>query len=423
MYECDVWNFPATLSGLRFRGDWRTRLEFYGRALSRHRLVFGNSLSGLENVRAPVDLYRAFAEAKNAQYFGEKSPFYCDRLDVLAKNHPGCSLILIWRDPAEIYRSIEDAASKSYYFRRHGMLSRLIFYQEKMIEQADRVTRSGGRVHHVFYDKLVDNTEESCRAICRFLEIEFDKKMLDLAGADLSAVFRTPMFEFLRRGVIERRQFLNNGHSSRAAGKLERFQNRWNRLRHEKLGFQKIPPAGPEPSFLEHCYHGLAGSVLCGMDMAIRASFEFLPLPWLRTYRQAKAWLQAGHTRAGAERSSLFNDFLTNKVTVLLSFVVLALVAIADYLTPVSVSLIPFYVIPAAIMTLVINRRWGTITAAASVLVWALIQNVQNNPCVNFSHLQVCLWNMFMRFSIVEIVVLLLDRIRLEFSSKKNPSD
>jgi hypothetical protein len=79
MYECDVWNFPATLSSLRFRGDWRTRLEFYGRALSRHRLIFGNSLNGLEHVRTPTDLYRLFAESKNAQYFGEKSPFYCDR--------------------------------------------------------------------------------------------------------------------------------------------------------------------------------------------------------------------------------------------------------------------------------------------------------------------------------------------------------
>lgn len=422
MYECDVWNFPQALSGLRFRGDWRGRLEFYGRALSRHRLVFGEGLNGLENVRKPVDLYRVFAETKNAPLFGEKSPFYCDRLLQLSRNHPDCSIILIWRDPVEIFRSVVDAANNSYYFRRHGMMSRLIFYQEKMIAQAEELGRSGGRVHHVTYDNLVDRTEESCRAICHFLEIDFDNKMLDLTGADLSAVFRAPQFEFLRRGKIERRQFSSSGRDSRAVEKLRRFHNRWNRLCHEKLDFQKSTPSGPEPSFPERLYHRCAGSFLCSMDMAIRAGFEFLPLPWLRTYRQAKVWFKAGYSAVQAERPSYLNEFLANKVTVLLSVLVLMIVAVADHLTGVAVSLMPFYLIPAAIMTLVINQRWGTIAAAASALTRAYIQNMEN-PFVNFAHPVVCLWDVLMRFLVIEIVVLLLERIRLEIVSKKNLSD
>jgi len=176
MYECDVWNFPQMLSGLRFRNDWRERLEFYSRSLSRHRLVLKNSVAGLENVRTPQDLYRVYAETKQAQFYGEKSPFYCDRLEQLAQNHPGSSFILIWRDPGEIFRSVQDAASNNYYFRRHGMLSRLIFFQEKMIHQAARLARSGGRIHHVTYNDLVDQTDESCRAICRFWELSSIKK-------------------------------------------------------------------------------------------------------------------------------------------------------------------------------------------------------------------------------------------------------
>src|SRR5215469_5294409 len=66
MYECDVWDFPQMLSRLRLKRDWRTRLEFYNQSLSRHRLAFGENLQCLENVRTPGDLYRAFAETKNA---------------------------------------------------------------------------------------------------------------------------------------------------------------------------------------------------------------------------------------------------------------------------------------------------------------------------------------------------------------------
>ena len=419
MFECDVWNFPEMLSGLRFRRDWRTRLEFYGRALSRHRLIFGNSLSGLEKVRTPLDLYRVYAETKDAQFFGEKSPYYCNRLEQLAKHHPGCSFILIWRDPVEIYRSVENAASMSYYFRRHGMLSRLIYYQEKMIEQAERLGRSGGRIHHVTYDDLVEHTEESCRAICRFLEIEFDKKMLELADADLSAVFRNPMFEFLRRGVIQRRQLSENGANSRLVEKLQRFRNRWNRLCHEKMGFQKTPPSGLEPSFLERLYHRWSGSILCGMDAAIRAGFEFLPLAWLQTYRQVKAWFKAGRATARAQPRSPVGEFLANKVTILLGMVVLTAVIVADHLSGFAISLLPFYMVPAALLTLVINRRWGTIAAVLSAVAWAGLQ-INDNPYVNLSHPGVLLWDAAMRFLVVEVVVLLLERIRVEVILKKN---
>jgi hypothetical protein len=421
MYECDVWNFPQLLSRLRFQGDWRERLEFYGRALSRHRLVLGNSLAGLQNVHTPEDLYRVYAETKNARFFGEKSPFYCDRLDQLAQSHPGASFILIWRHPAEIFRSVQDAAGKNDYFCRHGMLSRLIFYQEKMIHQAARLAHSGVRMHHVTYSDLVDHTEETCRAICQFLELEFDRKMTDLANADLSAVFRAPQFEFLRRGIIERRQFSNQGTDTPVAEKLQRFHHRWNRQCREKLALHNTGPSGPEPAWLERLYHHWAGSFLCAMDAAIRVCFEFLPLPWLRTYRQAKAWFKAGHA-APAQRPSFFGELLANKATVLLSILLLMIVAIADHLTGVAVSLMPFYILPAAIMALVIGQRWGTIAAVASALTWAAVQNM-DNPYINFSHPVLCLWDGFMRFLAIEIVVFLLERIRLEISSKKNLSD
>jgi hypothetical protein len=54
--------------------------------------------------------------------------------------------------------------------------------------------------------------------------------------------------------------------------------------------------------------------------------------------------------------------------------------------------------------------------------VWAFLQNV-DNPLVNLTHPGIWLWDSFMRFLVVEIVVLLLDRIRIEIRSKKTSND
>ena len=415
MYECDVWSFPHFFSELRFRGDWRERLEFYSHALSRHHLVSMDSVAGIDHVRTPHDLYRAFAEGKDAQVIGEKSPFYCNHLPELARNHPGASFILIWRNPVEIFNSVVETSRKSRYFRRRGMLSRLIYYQEEMIHGAAELVRSGSRVHHVNYADLIDRTEETCRGFCRFLNIEFDQKMTDLAGADLSAVFRSPQFEHLRLGKIGRRQAAHQM-DPRVIQKLGRFHNRWNRLRHEFLNFQGNTAAGPEPGIFERAYHEFFGRFFCAIDGAVRVGFEFLPLPWLRTYRQAKAWFFDG--LAPEERLSLPEEFRLHKVTVLASLLILIMVAAADYCTSVAISLLPFYILPAAVLTLVMNRRWGTIGSAVSAMVWGFVQNI-DNPLVNFKTPGIMLWDGFMRFLAVEIVVLLLDRIRIEIRNKK----
>lgn len=157
------------------------------------------------------------------------------------------------------------------------------------------------------------------------------------------------------------------------------------------------------------------------MDAAIRVSFEFLPLPWLRTYRQGKAWFKAGHP-AQLEKPSFRDEFLANKATILLGLLILTIVAIADHLTGFAVQLLPFYIIPAAIWTLVINRHWGTLAALISAVVWGGLQ-ISDNPYVNLSRPGILLWDTVMRFLMVQIIVLLLERIRLEIRSKKNLSD
>src|SRR5690349_18470721 len=167
MYECDAWNFPEFFSGARFRNNWLERQEFYNQALSRHRLVFGGNLNGLEKVRTPEDLYRIYGEGKHAALVGEKSPPYCLRLRQLARLYPEAFFVLVWRDPLETFRSISDAGRKVPFFRRIG-ISRFIFFQDQMVRQAAALESASRKIHHVRYDDMVDRPEQTCRGVCQF---------------------------------------------------------------------------------------------------------------------------------------------------------------------------------------------------------------------------------------------------------------
>lgn len=418
MYECDVWDFPRAFSKKRFSGEWLERQEFYNQALSRHRLVLGNSLRGLENVRTPDDLYRCHSQTKGAAVWGEKSPVYSIRLEALARRYPQGSFILIWRDPVEIYRSMKVAGKKSPFFRRPGMLNRLIHHQEKMIRESAQLERAGRRVLHIQYDKLVDNTEDVCRKICNFLQIDFEPRMARLEQADFSAVYHAPQHDFLRRGVIERQSHANDIVEPDHARKLFRFRKRWERLAGLPLSMKASPHPAREPEFAELFFHKAAGTLLHVRDDCTRLSFEFLPLPWMRTYRLFKSWLFA---RDSAGRQTSFNgQFRQHGVTVMAAFTMLAFAAYFDYITGPEIACEPMYLIPCAVLALIVGRGWATVAAVVSAISVTVCCEVEAQHFQSFVSATV-IWNVAMRFIFFEVVVLLLDRIRRDFNRQTHP--
>jgi hypothetical protein len=415
MYECDAWNFPEIFSGARFKGNWLERQEFYNQALSRHRLVYGNSLRGLEKIRTPDDLYTVFGQGKGAALRGEKSPFYCCHLLSLARRNPQSPFVLIWRDPVEIYRSIVHAGRNTRFFRRPGMLSRLIRYHEKMIEQAAVLEKMGARIHHITYCDLIDNTAGVCEGICKFLGVPFEPRMLDLSSADLSAVYRAAQHDYLRRGVIQRQKRASEILSPGVVQKLERFRNRWSRLNPGK--FVSAKPAGDtrEPSFFERVRHGIAGQLWCNWDTTKRVLFEFMPLDWLQTYRGTAHWFFSNREGRTEPKRSLSEQFAAHWLTIFLAYLIIAIMGFIDAVDP-HFSLLPFYLIPCAILALTINWRWGTAAALiASCIGPALIRRLDES----FAQIEVMVWNSSMRFLLFEFVVLVLDRVRREINSRK----
>ena len=420
MYECDVWDFPRLGGRQRFSGDWLERQEFYNQALSRHRLIFGGKMRGLENIRTPEDLYRCHGNSKDALLWGEKSPVYTARLAQLARQYPRGSFILLWRDPVEIYRSIRVAGRKTLFFRRPGMLHRLIYHKEKMIREARQLERAGARVHHVNYDELVDRPEATCRAACDFLGVPFDGEMLKLERADFSAIYHEPQHDFLRRGVIGRQNYSDGLVAPAKAAKLRRFRNRWERMSGQRLGAARQTAGEPEPFVLERLHHRLVGGLFFATENIKRLVFEFLPLTWLRTYRLFKSWLFS-HDRQ-SHRISIREQIRQHGITIVASFLLWAAIVGLDNLTGPEITISPLYLIPCATLALVVGRGWASTAAVLNAIAITFLRFNESRAAGHFSFSldAVLAWNFCMRFVFFEIFVLLLDRIRVEFTARHN---
>jgi glycosyltransferase involved in cell wall biosynthesis len=412
MYECDIYNIPRPLLGRRFKRNWAERIEFFNQALSRHRLVARNDFSRLNAIRTPPDLYRAFGARKGAVVCGEKSPFYCSRLEQLHREYPNAFFILVWRNPVEVYRSVLNAGRTSRFFGRPGMLSRLIYHQEQAIRQADRIEKAGARILRVDYAKLVDQTESACREVSAFLGVPFDSRMLELEKADLSSIYYQPHHAHLRRGVIERQKYPQELVPPAIVRKLERYRRRW----------EIQLAAGPQtssatnhsgPGRLEFFYHNAAGEALTFYDSLVRAAFEFLPLPWLRVYRLLRDWLVTTPSGSRDEKTSLLKDLREHWLTILTAMVLLSGVVFVHLHSNPHLMFLPFYWIPCALLVLVVNNRWATVFVLAASVIAPMVQ-FDGDP--DYRSTGVIVWNLFARFTLLEMMTLTLGRIRLEFS-------
>ncbi len=411
MFECDVWNFPRPLLKYRFAMNWAERIEFFNQALSRHKIVNTQNFSKLEKIREPLDLYRAFGALKGAGVCGEKSPFYCDRLVQLHKMYPRAAFIYVWRDPLEVYRSVLKAGETSRFFGKPGMLSRMIYHQEQAIHQLAQLEKSGARVFRVSYKTIVEETENTCRNLTAFLGVPFDARMLHLNQADLSAIYKEPHHAYLRRGVIERQAYNREFVPTAAAKQLTRYRHRWEKLQSPWLN--PTEPNAAEPDAIEFAFHNFMGRTLTLYDSLVRAGFEFLPLVWLRVYRLMKFWVVNPPSGRLDEKTSMLNDLKHHWLTILTAALLYAGIVMTHLHANPHLMFILFYTIPCVLLALVVNTRWATLFVLLGALTapW-----VQYEGDADYHSTLVFTWNFITRFIMMEILVLALGRIRMEFS-------
>lgn len=183
MYESDMLTLSPLFLIPRKSLWWLNKVDSWNGALSRHKIdptAIPENINGLPNAFRAVA--QQYASKKGATVWGCKSPTYYDCMVQFAKWYPDAKFIVIWRDPADVCRSIVRAAEKAVWFARPGTDLRAILGYRRMKQEADELVRRGAQIYQLQYDDLVRDPATTLSAICDFVGIPFDSRMTSTRG-------------------------------------------------------------------------------------------------------------------------------------------------------------------------------------------------------------------------------------------------
>ncbi len=293
MYEAEL---PVLRPLFMLRGgksDWTKRWNFWNSALDRHQISADEIPDSVKDLASAVRaVYGQFALRKGATIWGGKSPNYYDSLGRLAEEFPHAQFIVIWRDPADICRSILRAAEKDTWFSKRGITHRALFGLERMKQECDRLVGSGVSVHQINYEDLIYNSADLMQGICRFLGIPFEERMTSLEGADRSAIYDVEHHEGVKSEKIVGKRRRPEVLPAALRRKIQRYTSFW---RTQYGG--AWPPASADlqdepvkmPGILERVRDRLLFRALRALDTAVVYVYCFAPLWLLGKYREVKS--------------------------------------------------------------------------------------------------------------------------------------
>jgi len=294
MYESDFPLLSPVFLLPRKSSWWIPKVDSWNGALTRHKI----DPAGIpENVTGLPNAFRAvaqqYARKKGATIWGCKSPNYYDCMNQLADWFPDAKFIVIWRDPADVCRSILRAAQKSPWFARPGMDLRALLGCHRMKREADKLVQRGAAIHQLQYDDLVSDPNAALSAICNFIGIPFDPKMNSLEGADRSAIYNGDHHSMVKSTVIVSNRERPEVLSPELKNKVERYIVFWRKQYSGKWPVNAAVGDGTKPaSAYERFRDNVRHSLLRASDSVVPVAYSFVPIPLWQKYRQVKSRYQ-----------------------------------------------------------------------------------------------------------------------------------
>ena len=108
-----------------------------------------------------------------------------------------------------------------------------------------------------------------------------------------------------------------------------------------------------------------------------------------------------------------------NLTAAIVALMVFAAVVGAHYYADPHLLFMPFYLIPCALLTWKLDRRWGALAATSAAIIGPLIQRIKD---ADFQSAEVTGWNIVMRFIILQMFVLFLDRLHRQKNQSPEPA-
>jgi sulfotransferase family protein len=294
MYECDMLTLSPLFLIPRKSSWWLNKVDSWNGALSRHKIdpsAIPADITDLPNAFRAVA--QQYAGKKGATVWGCKSPTYYDCMTQFADWYPDAKFIVIWRDPADVCRSIVRAAEKSPWFARPGMDLRAILGYRRMKKDADDLVSRGAAIYQLHYDDLVANPEKELNAICEFIGIPFDPKMTSLEGADRSAIYNGEHHSGVKSSSIVSKRERPEVLSPELKSKVERYVVYWRRQSEGKWPVNAAVSEGtPAASLWERTRDRVKHRILRTADQIVPYAYAAVPVSLWRKYRQAKSRYQ-----------------------------------------------------------------------------------------------------------------------------------
>ena len=299
MYESDFFLLTTLFSLPRRNGTWIAKLDSWNGALTRHKIDTASLPGDVADMPgAFCAVAQQYAKKRGATVWGCKSPNYYDCMNKLADWFVEAKFIVIWRDPADVCRSIMRAAESSPWFARPGTDLRALLGYRRMKQEADRLVRRGAAIHQLEYDDLVRDAMPALRAICDFIGVPYDSRMNTLEGADRSAIYDGAHHSLVNSAAIVRKREGPEVLSPQLRIKIERYVALWRKQYDGKWPVNAVMREGTDPAtWRERAWDSLRLAFLRSRDAMIPAMYSFVPTAAWQKYRRVKARHQQAEAR------------------------------------------------------------------------------------------------------------------------------
>lgn len=288
MYEADLPLLQRLFQNAGSKPDWLERWEFWNSALTRHRIDSRQIPGRIPNLPCAAEI--VWKQYAGEALYGEKSPNYYDSLQWLSREFPKARFVVIWRNPADICRSIIRARNGSPFFAKRGITHRALIGCRKLKRECEALISRDVPLHQIQYEEMIREPERVLAGICSFLEIPFDPQMASLEGADRSAIYEADHHSGVKGKTIgirkEREEVLPPGLKQ----KIDRYVSYWQQ---EHRGTWPQYPkmqagGGPQPGLLERSWDEVLFRGLRAFDRFTALVYCYAPISLLRRYRSAK---------------------------------------------------------------------------------------------------------------------------------------
>lgn len=306
MYESDMLTLSPLFFIPRKSSWWLNKVDSWNGALSRHKIdptTIPGDITDLPNAFRAVA--QQYASKKGATVWGCKSPTYYDCMNQFADWYQDAKFIVIWRDPADVCRSIVRAAEKSPWFAQSGMDLRAILGYRRMKQEADELVRRGANIYQVQYDELVREPEKTLTAICEFIGIEFEPRMASLEGADRSAIYHGEHHAGVKGSTIAAKRERPEVLSLELKSKVERYVVFWRKQSGGIWPVRAVVTEGTSAASLkERILDRVRHRILRIKDLSVPYAYAAVPVSLWQRYRQMKSRYQRISSEPGKSEAA-----------------------------------------------------------------------------------------------------------------------